>query len=412
MRYGLIGEKLGHSFSKEIHESLESYKYDLCEIPKDELPSFLQKREFCAINVTIPYKAEVIPYLDWVDEKAKKLCSVNTVVNRNGKLYGYNTDYLGMRDMIERSGISLTGKKVLVLGTGATSRTSALVASDLGARETVLVSRTQKNGAITYEEAEASHTDANVIINATPVGMYPNGYASPISLEGFSSLEAVFDAVYNPLRTKLVLDAKSRGIYAEGGLYMLISQAAHAIGLFTGKDITNIQIEEIYRKVFNSKENIVLIGMPSSGKTTVGKIIADALGRKLFDLDDEIERRIGCTISEFFEKHSEKEFRDIESQITKEISARHGAVIATGGGCILRNENVDALRSCGRLYFLDRSLKYLIPTQSRPLARRPGDLENLFKIRHHLYMRASDVRVDGDKDAQNVAKYIKEDFCK
>ena len=412
MRYGLIGEKLSHSFSKEIHESLADYKYDLCEIPRDELTSFLQRRDFCAINVTIPYKAEVIPCLDEVDEKAATLCAVNTVVNRDGKLWGYNTDYLGMRDMIVRSGISLGGKKVIVLGTGATSRTSALVARDLGAREVVFVSRTKKEGSVTYGDAKELHTDAHIIINATPVGMYPNSYASPISLDGFTDLEAVFDAVYNPLRTPLVREAKARGLYAEGGLYMLVSQAAHAIGYFTGNAISPEKTEKIYQKILTSKENIVLIGMPSSGKSTVGVILSKMLERPLFDLDEEIEKRIGCTIADFFERHSEKEFRNIETQITKEISSQSGAIISTGGGCILREENVGALRSGGRLYFLDRSLKHLIPTQSRPLARRPGDLENLFRIRHHIYLSVCDVHVNGDETPGDVAKYIKEDFCK
>ena len=330
MQYGLIGEKLSHSFSKEIHESIANYKYELCEIARDDLANFLQKREFSAIIVTMPYKKEVIPYLDEVSTAAKELQAVNCIVNKNGKLYGYNTDYFGMRNTILRSNIDISSKKVLILGTGGTSRTSSLVCKDLGAGEIILVSRDEKEGALTYNEAYSKHTDAEIIINATPVGMYPNSYTSPLDLSKFSKLEAVFDAVYNPIRTQLVLEAKKQGIHAEGGLYMLVSQAVHAIELFIDTKIEENKTDEVYNKILKQKENIVLIGMPSSGKTTVGKIIADDLSREFYDLDDEIEKHIGCTIAEFFKNHNEKEFRDIETEITKEISKKNGIIISTG----------------------------------------------------------------------------------
>ena len=324
MQYGLIGEKLSHSFSKEIHEALANYTYELCEISKDELASFLAKREFNAINVTIPYKKEIIPHLDYVSGAAKELNAVNCVVNLEGKLYGYNTDYFGMRDTIQKSGISLENKKVLILGTGGTSRTSALVCKDLGAKEIIFVSREEKNGAVTYENAHLLHNDANIIINATPVGMYPDCYSSPLDLSKFNNLCAVFDAVYNPIRTKIVLDAQKSDIYASGGLLMLVSQAVRAIEMFLDKQIDEGKTEEIYTKILKEKENIVLIGMPSSGKTTIGKILADEMNREFFDLDYEIEKHIGCTIAEFFKSHTEKDFRDIETQITKEISKKNG----------------------------------------------------------------------------------------
>lgn len=410
MQYGLIGEKLSHSFSKEIHESLASYTYELCEIARENLADFLQKREFSAINVTMPYKKEVIPYLDEVSAVANELQAVNCIVNKNGKLYGYNTDYFGMRDLILRSGIDLSGKKVLILGTGGTSRTSSLVCNDLGADKIIRVSRNANDGAITYEETYKNHIDADVIINTTPVGMYPSCENSPIDLDKFTNLQAVFDAVYNPLRTQLILDAKAKGIYAEGGLYMLVSQAVHALELFIDKKFDESKTNEIFNKILREKENIVLIGMPSCGKTTVGKILAENLSRKLIDLDDEIVKKIGCEISDFFKTHTEKEFRDIETEITKEISKNHGIIIATGGGCILRNENTNALRQNGRLYFLDRDLSNLTPTDSRPLATKKEAIEKLYNDRYDIYTSSCDCRINGNLNPESEANLIREEF--
>ena len=410
MQYGLIGEKLSHSFSKEIHESLASYTYELCEIARENLADFLQKREFSAINVTMPYKKEVIPYLDEVSAVANELQAVNCIVNKNGKLYGYNTDYFGMRDLILRSGIDLSGKKILILGTGGTSRTSSLVCNDLGADKIIRVSRNANDGAITYEETYKNHIDADVIINTTPVGMYPNCENSPIDLDKFTNLQAVFDAVYNPLRTQLILDAKAKGIYAEGGLYMLVSQAVHALELFIDKKFDESKTNEIFNKILREKENIVLIGMPSCGKTTVGKILAENLSRKLIDLDDEIVKKIGCEISDFFKTHTEKEFRDIETEITKEISKNHSIIIATGGGCILRNENTNALRQNGRLYFLDRDLSNLTPTDSRPLATKKEAIEKLYNDRYDIYTSSCDCRINGNLNPESEANLIREEF--
>lgn len=412
MQYGLIGEKLSHSFSKEIHESLESYTYELCEIARENLANFLQKREFSAINVTIPYKKEVIPHLDEVSTVAGELQAVNCIINKGGKLYGYNTDYFGMRDLILRSGIDLSGKKVLILGTGGTSRTSTLVCKDLGANKIIRVSRSENDFAITYEEAYKNHFDADVIINTTPVGMYPDCYNSPIDLNKFNNLSAVFDAVYNPICTQLVLDAKSKGVYAEGGLYMLVSQAVHAVELFIDTKFEKTKTDEIFNKILKEKENIVLIGMPSCGKTTIGKILAQKLSRELIDIDDEIVKHIGCEIAEFFKTHTEKEFRDIETQITKEISRKNGVIIATGGGCVLRDENTRALRQNGKLYFLDRDLSNLTPTDSRPLATKKEAMEKLYKERYGIYTSKCDCRIDGNLTPQVEANLIEKEFYK
>ena len=410
MQYGLIGEKLSHSFSKEIHEQLAGYTYELCEIAREDLAAFLQKREFCAINVTIPYKKEVIPHLDEVSKIALELEAVNAIVNKDGKLYGYNTDYIGLRDQIERTGYDMNGKKVLILGTGGASRTAALVARHLGAKEVLLVSREKKVGAISYDEAYLEHSQCDVIINGTPVGMHPDIYSCPIDLDKFPRVSAAFDAVYNPIRTNLVLAARNKDILGESGLYMLVSQAVRAIELFTDTKIDPIKIDEVYTRTHSSKENIVLIGMPSSGKTTVGAILAQRMNRTLVDIDDEIVSKIGCPIAEFFKNHTEKDFRLIETEITKEIAKRNGIIISTGGGCVLNKENVNALRLGGRLYFIDRSLENLIPTDSRPLASKRSDIEALYKTRYSTYKSACDVHIDGDLSPNEEANLIIEEF--
>lgn len=418
MEYGLIGAMLSHSFSPELHRRLAEYDYTLCELTESELDGFMRVKDFLGINVTIPYKAAVIPYLDFLSDEAKRLGSVNVVVNRSGSLFGYNTDIIGMRELLLRSGVVLSGKKVLILGTGGTARTAALAAEGLGASEILLVSRDPSaphaeppaGRIIGYSDAYSEHSDASVIINATPVGMYPNGDASPIDIDGFPKIEAVFDAIYNPLRTRLIRDALARGAYAEGGLYMLVSQAVHASALFLDAPTGEGATDELYLDLMREKENIVLIGMPTSGKDTVGRILAEELHRELYITDDIIEKRLGCTIAEYFEGHTEREFRELEHEVIRECSARSGAIISTGGGCILRSENIDALRSCGRIYFIDRDLRYLFPSSTRPLARTREDIERLYRARYMLYRASCDVRIDGNSTPNEVAQKIREDL--
>ena len=281
MKYGLIGEKLGHSFSKIIHERLGDYEYELREIAPDELNGFMQQRDFLGINVTMPYKADVIPYLDWIDDVAKEIGAVNTIVNRDGKLYGYNTDFYGMTKLFAHAGIDARGKKAIIFGTGGTSKTAAAVLKSLGAGEILKVSRSSKQDSITYDELRKSHLDAEIVVNASPVGMYPNIRCMPIDIYEFSNLSGVIDAVYNPLRTLTVLCGKDNGAVAAGGLYMLVSQAVRASELFLNRSFADGVIDEIYNEILKKKENIVLIGMPASGKSTVGKILAKRLGREL-----------------------------------------------------------------------------------------------------------------------------------
>lgn len=406
MTYGLIGERLPHSFSKEIHEALGFYQYSLCELKPDELQDFILQKNFKAINVTIPYKQAVMPLLDEISPDAQAIGAVNTVVNRDGTLYGYNTDFGGMCALMERAGIDVKYRKVLILGTGGTSLTASAVCERLGAKAVLRVSRSGRDGAVTYEQAYAEHSDADVIINTTPCGMYPQIFACPIETDRFPQLSGVIDAVYNPLNTQLVLAAKERGIAAAGGLYMLVAQAVLAAQLFLDRDLDVVRLtNEIYEKIYFDKRNIVLSGMPASGKSTVGGIVAKQLGRELIDTDSLIVER-GGEISAIFAEKGEKYFRDLESAVIRELAPVSGKVISLGGGAILRAENVRALRHNGAIFFIDRSPEYLIPTSDRPLADEKDKIMRLYDQRIETYMNTADYIIDGDCEPRDVADSI------
>ncbi len=407
MEYGCIGEKLKHSFSKEIHAKIFDYNYELKEIAPENLDKFMREGDFRAVNVTIPYKQAVIPHLDFIDETARKIGAVNTVVNKNGKLYGYNTDFFGMREMIIKNGIEVKNKKVLILGSGGTSKTAFAVAENLGGSEILKVSRNGGEGLITYNEALKNHLDAEIIINTTPCGMYPNAGISAIDIKDFKNLSAVIDAVYNPLRSKIVLEAKKRGITATGGLYMLVSQGVKAAEYFTDTKISNDVTEKIYAEMLAKKENIVLIGMPSCGKSTVGQKLADILGFSFTDTDGEIVKRENREIKDIFEIQGEKAFRDIESAVIKQISELQSTVIATGGGAILREENIDFLKSNGRLVFLDRSLDKLITTCDRPLSSDRESLKQRYRERYDIYCSVCDIKITADGSIEEVTEEIR-----
>ncbi len=408
MKYGLIGEKLGHSFSKEIHEMLGKYQYELKELGRDEIAKFMEEKDFLAINVTIPYKETVIPYLDYIDDKALEINAINTIVNKNGKLYGYNTDYYGLRSLIERNKIDVKGKKVLILGTGGTSKTASIVLKDLGAKEILFASKSKKkyNNVITYEEAITIHNDANIILNATPCGMYPNNEDLIIDIKYFNNLEAVCDVIYNPLKTQIVLDAMDRGLKYTSGLYMLVSQAVYASGYFLGEEIYKDIIDDIYNKIEFGKKNIVLIGMPSSGKSVIGKNIANRLAKDFVDSDTLIEERIDMKIKDFLNVDNEKEFRDIETSVIKNISKKNNLIISTGGGVIKRKENMDALRKNSLVIFIDRPLNLLQATNDRPLSSNRNDLQKIYLERYELYEKYSDIKVVNDKCLNCVIEKI------
>ena len=406
MKYGLIGEHLSHSYSVIIHEKMGDYPYELLELSPDGLFKFMNKRSFSGINVTIPYKKVVMRYLDVISDEAQKIGAVNTVINKDGRLYGYNTDFFGLSEMLKYNGVSLTKRKVLVLGSGGTSKTAFAVCEYMGAESVILVSRTESEGAVSYENAYLLHHDAQVIINTTPVGMYPNTKDAPIDVSRFERLEAVCDCIYNPVNTELVSTARKRGVNAFTGLYMLVAQGALASSLFTGVPLSSEQIERIYKEVLLKKSNIVLIGMPSSGKSTVGKLISSELGLDFADSDDEIVKKTGMSIPTYFEKYGEDSFRNLESDVIRELALRSGTVIATGGGCVKRRENVRALKRNGTVVYIDRPLEKLIIGEGRPLSSSKDALERLFIERRDLYEGYADVHADGSGEPDDVAREI------
>ncbi len=404
-KYGCIGKKLTHSFSREIHSKLADYEYELIELNEDEIEDFFKSKDFNAVNVTIPYKQTVIPYLDSLSDVARRIGAVNTIVNRNGKLYGYNTDYYGMKALIKKIGIDLNGKKVLILGTGGTSKTARILTEDMGASEIITVSRTESENYITYEEAVNEHSDANVIINTTPSGMHPDCEGIPIDISSFNELEGVMDAVYNPLCTNLVLRAKEKGIKAEGGLYMLVMQAVVAVEKFLDTEIPKTVEDNVFASVFASKENIILTGMPGSGKSTVGKLL-NIDGFSLVDTDEEIEKRCGCTIKELIGSKGEKYFRDLETQVIKDISSKACQIISTGGGAVLREENVIALKRNGKIFFINADPDRLCPTDNRPLSDTAEKLKKLYDERIDIYKLTADVVVPDMSTPEEEAEFI------
>lgn len=412
MKYGLIGEHLKHSYSCEIHAQIADYEYELHELPPSGLGGFLKKREFNAINVTIPYKQDVIPYLDEISDTAKRIGAVNTIVNRNGRLYGDNTDFAGMLALARHIGVDMKGRKVLILGTGGASKTGHALAEYMGAESVYYVSRSGKDGSISYEQAVTEHSDAQIIINATPVGMFPKQDGRPIDISAFPKLEGVIDAIYNPLRTNLILDAQERGIPAEGGLYMLSAQAVHASAVFRDIPLDESLVDKAFKSVKNDKQSIVLIGMPSSGKTTVGRILSEKCGKQLADTDEYIVRKIGMPISDFFAKHGEAEFRKIEKETVAELSATGGRIIATGGGAVLDAENVRALKQNGVLVFLDRRPENLVATDDRPLASRRSALEKLYTERYDTYCAAAELHIDANTTPEAEADAILKELAK
>lgn len=412
MKYGLLGEKLTHSFSKSIHEMLSEYEYEIKEVSESELDEFLREKSFSGVNVTIPYKQTVIPYLDEISESAKKIGAVNTIINRNGKLCGYNTDYLGLKALVEKNKIDVSGKTVLILGTGGTAKTATQVFEDLGAEKIVKVSRKAKANAVDYETAYSEYNGSQIIVNTTPAGMYPNTEGIGVDVSKFNSLKAVLDVVYNPLRTNLVIEAQSRGIIADAGLYMLVAQAVYASELFLNIKYENGLIDKVFNAVISSKENIVLSGMPGSGKTTVGKILADLMKKKFADTDEIITKEENMEITDIFAKKGEQYFRNKESEVIKRYSQKaDNLILSIGGGAVLRDENVRALKRNSKIYFLNRPLEEIIPTADRPLAKSKEDLQKRFRERYPRYVESADAEIKVDGTPCEVAEKIRKDYC-
>lgn len=410
MKYGLIAEAVSHSYSAEIHKKLFGYDYELKAIKKEELESFLKTKDFNGINVTIPYKTAVMIHLDYVNQNAMEIGAVNTIVNRDNMLSGYNTDFMGLTDLIIRNKIDLKGKKVLILGSGGTSKTANAVAKSLLANQVLNVSRQEKEGFITYEQAKNIHKDADVIINTTPVGMYPEIDKSPIEISQFQNLSAVVDVIYNPLRSKLVMDARNLGIKAVGGLYMLVSQAAFAGELFLDKTIEKSKVCQVYKEILKEKENIVLIGMPGCGKSSTGRKIAELSGKEFIDTDIEIYKETGKRPAEIINEFGEAKFRDIEEAVIKKIAVLNNCVISTGGGAVLRSNNVDLLKKNGRIYCINRNIDDIKPTATRPLTQNRQMLQERYDERYPIYLKWADVCVNPVDGIWENAKMIMEEF--
>ena len=392
MEYGLIGEKLGHSFSKIIHEKLADYTYELCPLAKDELDAFMTAKQFKAINVTIPYKQDVIPHCDVLDDSAKRIGVVNTIVNRDGKLFGYNTDFAGFLYNLNAHGITLKDTKVMICGSGGTCKTVTAVAEYMGAKEILVVSRSKKENAVTYEEC-IRHKDVDVVVNASPKGMYPDNGESPLDLSNFPNCKAVVDVIYNPLKTRLLQQAEQLGMKAVNGLEMLVAQAKFAVEHFLSTEIENDKIDQITLELLKQLTNIVLIGMPSSGKTLTGKALCKYIDKTVVDTDAVIVERSGMSIKEMFARHGEAYFRQWEHDVIEEFSKQNGLIIATGGGAIKNEENIQNLKQNGVVMFIDRDLEHLLVTDDRPLSKDTNAVAKLYEERYPLYTKYGDLRV-------------------
>lgn len=406
MEYGLLGETLGHSFSPQIHRALAGYDYQLLPTPREAVEPLFRRRDFRGLNVTIPYKQTVMPLCDEIDPRAARIGAVNTVVNRDGRLIGYNTDMDGLIALARRAGVDLAGKYVVILGSGGTSRTAQAAARALGAARIVVVSR---RGADTYENLSC-HAAAQVLINTTPVGMYPRCGASLVDLDEFPHLSGVLDVVYNPLRTALVMAAEERGIPCFGGLPMLVAQARRAAELFTGGSIDPGREEEVLRSLTKQVQNVVLIGMPGCGKTTVGRALARRLGKRFMDLDEEIVRRWGQPIPDIFASCGEAGFRAMEAELAGEAGMASGLVISTGGGLVTRRANYAPLHQNGVIFHLIRDLDRL-PRDGRPLSRG-ADLEALWRRRQPMYAAFADGVVDNNGSLENTLDQIEKELSR
>lgn len=400
MKCGLLGRKLSHSYSPQIHAHLGDYPYDLFEKEPEDVGSFLQNGDFTAINVTIPYKKDVMPYCTELSPRAIAMGAVNTIVRRpDGSLLGHNTDYFGFSSMVRRSGLDPKGKKVLVLGSGGASVTAVAVLREMGAHVVVI----SRSGEDNYDNLNR-HADAAILCNCTPVGMYPNNGVSPIDLSLFPRLEGVLDMIYNPARTKLLMDAEKRGLVAENGLWMLVAQAKEAAEWFTGTPIDDGKIAEIHTLLRCQMENIVLIGMPGSGKSTIGQLLAQRCGKAFVDADAAIEEAAGKPIPQIFAETGEEGFRAWETKVLEVLGKCSGIVLATGGGCVTREANYAPLHQNGTVFCLDRSLDRL-PTDGRPLSQT-NKLEEMYRIRKPLYHHFADHHINNNGCTDDTVRAI------
>ncbi len=401
MKFGLLGKTLKHSYSKIIHEKFGEYSYDLLSLEEEAIPSMLENPEYSGFNITIPYKKTIIPFCHKISKEAEKIGSVNTVIKKDGKLLGFNTDYAGFLAMAKRACIDFAGKKVAILGSGGTYSTAFAVASDEGAREIISVSR---GGKFNYENISLWN-DAEIIINTTPVGMFPNNGDSIININDFKNLEGVMDVIYNPLKTRLIYETEKKGIKATGGLYMLVFQAKEAFGIFTGKIFSDEKTEEIFQSLTKDTENIVLIGMPGCGKSTAGKFLSEYTGKELLDTDALIEEKFNMKPAEILKKYGEDHFRNIESECIRDAGKLTGKIISCGGGIVKREENFYHLKQNGKILFIKRDLKSLA-TDGRPLSSSFDALLKMEKERIPLYEALKDITIENNDDLSSFKEKL------
>lgn len=399
MKCGLLGRKLGHSYSPQIHANWGDYSYELFQKEPEDVEEFLKYGDFSGINVTYPYKKLVMPHCR-LTPVAQRIGAVNTIVRQpDGSLLGHNTDYFGFCSMVEKSGLNPKGKKCLVLGSGGASATAVAALEEMGAK-VIVISRSGENH---YGNLRL-HSDAAMICNCTPVGMYPNNGEAPLDLSIFPKLEGVLDVVYNPARTQLLLDAEKQGLKTMNGLWMLVAQAKEASEWFTGTKLPDTCIESVYRKLRGQMENIVLIGMPGCGKSTIGKDLAELLGKQFVDADAALEETVQRPISQIITTEGEACFRELETQTLRKLGRESGLVIATGGGCVTRKENYPLLHQNGTIIWLQRNID-LLPTEGRPLSQK-NRLADLFAAREPLYRRFADYIIDNNGTAEDTIRGI------
>ena len=394
MKVGLIGEKLGHSFSKPIHEQIADYTYDIMPLSREEFPLFMENKAFDAINVTIPYKEMVMPYCDFIDKKATEIGAVNAIKNINGRLYATNTDFDGLKWMIENH-FDISGKTVAICGSGGTSKTAFAVCKALNAGEIIRVARNKDKPYITYEEIK-NRRDIQFILNTTSVGMLPDIMSSIVDLDDYPNCQGVIDVVYNPLMTSLCLQAKQRGIPFVAGLEMLVGQAVAAVEFFTDKTVDRKYIAQITEKLYREKRNLVLIGMPSCGKTSLGSKAADKLKMKFVDMDAQIEKMAGKTIPQIFDEIGESGFRKLEIEVCLELAKCNHTVISCGGGVIKNSLNMQALSLNGYVVYIKRNLNKLHTGGKRPLSSDRFALKKMAEERFPLYEKYSDAEVENN----------------